>query len=110
MSMVSRLQRPAASALPARLLPSGPGNISGKIVSTQARHMAVSILLGRGVVAERPRRRIDHNLSARDVDHRHYRIGERQHKGRTSEWRLHLDEVAGAEIVDCGDRPERRAA
>ena len=38
---VDRLERPvpAASALPARLVPSGPGNISGKIVSTDARHM-----------------------------------------------------------------------
>src|SRR5262249_1156496 len=32
----------AASALPARLEPSGPGNISGKIVRTLARHIASS--------------------------------------------------------------------
>jgi hypothetical protein len=31
--------------LPARLAPSGPGNISGKMVSTVARHMAGETLL-----------------------------------------------------------------
>src|SRR4249920_2933296 len=37
MSRVSSTQIPAASALPARLTPSGPGNISGNRVSTVAR-------------------------------------------------------------------------
>ena len=36
MSMVASDQAPFASALPARLKPSGPGNISGKIVRTVA--------------------------------------------------------------------------
>src|SRR5712664_2028123 len=36
MSRASRAQRPEASALPARLTPSGPGNISGNSVSTVA--------------------------------------------------------------------------
>ena len=36
---------PAASALPARLTPSGPGNISGKMVRTVARHMAQPVIL-----------------------------------------------------------------
>src|SRR5258705_2817788 len=36
MSRASRAQRPNASALPARLTPSGPGNISGNSVSTVA--------------------------------------------------------------------------
>src|SRR5580693_8820040 len=38
-SRVSSAQRPEASALPARLTPSGPGNISGNSVSTVARQM-----------------------------------------------------------------------
>ena len=42
MSIVSSAHRPDASALPARLTPRGPGNISGKIVSTVARHMTVT--------------------------------------------------------------------
>ena len=41
MSWLSSDQMPAAIALPARLAPSGPGNISGKIVITLARHMAM---------------------------------------------------------------------
>src|SRR5260221_714591 len=41
-STASRLQRLAASALPARLKPSGPGNISGKMVRTVARHMLLN--------------------------------------------------------------------
>src|SRR4051812_517578 len=110
MSMVSRLQSPAASALPARLAPSGPGNSSGKIVSTLARHMAISILLGGGVVAERAGQRIDHNPSARDVHHRNHGLGERQHESRAAKRRLHLDEIAGAEIVDRDNGTERRAA
>src|SRR5262245_39743429 len=39
MSTVSSDQTPDASALPARLCASGPGNISGKMVNTLARHM-----------------------------------------------------------------------
>src|SRR6195256_3607184 len=40
MSTASSAQSPAPSARPARLPPSGPGNISGKMVRIVARHMA----------------------------------------------------------------------
>ncbi len=39
-SIASSDHTPLASALPARLMPSGPGNISGNRVRTVARHMA----------------------------------------------------------------------
>src|SRR5665647_2584827 len=42
MSIGSSDQMPVASALPARLMPSGPGNISGKSVRIDARHMAIA--------------------------------------------------------------------
>src|SRR5215208_1016900 len=104
MSMVSRLQSPAASALPARLAPSGPGNSSAKIVSTLARHMAISILLGGRRVTKKKRRRMDHNAAARHVDHRNHRLGERQHESRAAKRRLHLNEIAGTEIVNRRNR------
>src|SRR5579885_3182551 len=44
MSCASSDQMPEASALTARLTPSGPGNISGKIVRTVARHMRLEDL------------------------------------------------------------------
>ncbi len=43
MSTASSVHRPAASALPARLTPSGPGNISGKMVRMVARHMMLDV-------------------------------------------------------------------
>ena len=42
MSIASSDHSPAFSAFPARLMPSGPGNISGNMVRTDARHMATS--------------------------------------------------------------------
>src|SRR5271169_6306554 len=42
MSRASSAQSPDASALPARLTPSGPGNISGNKVSTVARQIVGS--------------------------------------------------------------------
>ena len=44
-----------------------------------------------------------------DVDDRHGRRGERQHHGRAAGCRLHLDEIAGAEIMHRDDVAERRA-
>src|ERR1700692_3285338 len=41
-STTSSDHAPAASALPARLAPNGPGNMSGKMVSTLARHISMS--------------------------------------------------------------------
>ena len=38
-SRASKAQSPEASALPARLMPSGPGNMSGNSVRTVARHI-----------------------------------------------------------------------
>src|ERR1700728_1424024 len=40
MSTAASDHRPRAAALPARLSPSGPGNMPGKMVRTVARHMA----------------------------------------------------------------------
>ena len=39
MSWTSRVHSPSASALPISETPSGPGNISGNSVSTEARHI-----------------------------------------------------------------------
>src|SRR3990170_411981 len=45
MSMVESAHLPSASALPARLRPRGPGNISGKMVSTVARQVIPYIVM-----------------------------------------------------------------
>ena len=66
---------PAASALPARLMPSGPGNISGKIVSTVARHMRS---FSRRVASRSRSGSTTTILLAGDIDLRHGRVGERQ--------------------------------
>src|SRR6476646_8164655 len=45
MSIAASAHLPSPSAFPARLNPKGPGNISGKMVRTVARHMEVPINL-----------------------------------------------------------------
>ena len=109
MSRASSDQRPSASARPARLTPSGPGNISGKRVRTVARKVIVA---GLRVVRPRPRRaarrRIDDDPPAGEVDLRHGGAGERDEQ-RLAARRRDLEEVAGAEILDRDDRAERRA-
>src|SRR5579871_4998450 len=95
MSATSSDHVPAASALPARLAPSGPGNMSGKSVRTLARHiLAVA------------RRRLDHQPSGGEIDHRHRRLVERQHLAGVAVCRPHLDQIAGAEIMDGDHRTE----
>src|SRR6201999_3032514 len=104
MSRASSCHRPDASALPARLTPSGPGNISGNSVRTVARQIMletiarkprpsyagltrVSILFAgsrlRGglVLAVDFIRRFDGQPSAGEIDGRHQRVGERQQQG-----------------------------
>src|SRR5262244_1356476 len=78
MSTVSSDQIPASSALPASEWPSGPGNISGKIVSTLARQPAIAALalLLRRRLAAGLGRRVDHQPPARDIDDRHRLAGE----------------------------------
>ena len=73
---------PAASALPARLTPSGPGNISGKIVSTLARHMAMSRPGVGSLGGDAAAANAAASTTIRppgDIDHRHRGFGERQH-------------------------------
>src|SRR5262249_14272168 len=77
-STASSDQTPSFNALPARLSPSGPGNISGKSVSAVARHTLVLRLL-LGSPGQQSRRRIDHDLAPFDVDLGHRFVGERQH-------------------------------
>src|SRR5581483_4368527 len=109
-STMSSAQAPAASALPARLKPSGPGNISGKMLRTEARHISAAPLVRarlRVVVFFRRMRGqnrngefVEHELAARDIDVRHIRIVERQQLGLVAGIEFQLDEIAGAEIVD----------
>src|SRR5512139_432838 len=127
MSWQSSRQMPEARALPARLTPSGPGNISGKIVSTDARHMVNTLsavvpaaaeihnpclsarIPGLLVPAFPSLGRDDsllwrhHDDAARtQVDRRHRRLGERQQQLLAAARRLDLDNIAGAEIMDRG--------
>src|SRR5690606_7130871 len=101
-----------SSALPARLMPSGPGNISGNKVSTLARHRlirSVSLfcvfvlvlvqVLGFVVFAVVARRRIDDDTAGRDIDLRH-RLPRERHQQRPARHPTNLDHVAGAEIMD----------
>src|ERR1700733_1977182 len=94
-SATSSDQTPAAKALPARLAPSGPGNISGKIVSTLARHISIALY-----------RRHDDDLACGNVDRRHVGLVERQQFRFVAGFRVHFDQIAGAEIVDGDDGAE----
>ena len=108
MSRASSAHRPDASALPARLTPSGPGNISGNSVRTVARQVIPEthhVSVG-DVVAVDFLRQFDHHAAAGEIDRRHHRIGERQQHGRALR-RRDLDDVAGAEIMDRDDAAER---
>src|SRR5579863_7653620 len=87
-SATSSAQAPAASALPARLKPKGPGNMSGKIVSTLARHMLLA-----------PYRGFDNQTPRREIDVKHSHGIERKELCRRVFRRLHLDQVACAEIM-----------
>src|SRR5690242_13298185 len=109
MSCASSRQMPVASALPARLCPSGPGNISGKMGRTVACHMVSVLVACAASVLEHTGGRIDHDAAALDVDHRHGRAGEWQHDGLAFAFLSQLENVAGAEIVDCHDRAELAA-
>ena len=100
MSCASSDQTPAASALPARLSPSGPGNISGNSVRMVARH-----IVRHSVGAERH----DDHAARGDVDLRHRGVGERHHQRLAAALRLDLHEIAGAEIEDRRHGAERRA-
>src|SRR6185437_8595647 len=109
-STMSSDQAPAVSALPARLKPSGPGNISGKMLRTNARHISaapllrarlrVVVLFGRSRGQKRNGLLAEHQLAARDVDAGHVGIVERQQLGLVAGIEFQLDEIAGAEIVD----------
>src|SRR5580698_8248958 len=102
MSATSSDQVPALSALPARLVPSGPGNISGKIVSTLARHTLAATRWRFGWW-------FDHKPPGREIDHRYRRLVERQHLCGVAVGWPNFDQIAGAEIVD-GDYGAELAA
>ena len=97
--------------MPARLTPSGPGNISGNSVRTVARQVigiSTQIRIA-GFVAFDFLRQFDHHAAAREIDRRHDCIGERQQHGRALR-RRDLDDVASAEIMDRDDAAERLVA
>src|SRR5258705_4217103 len=100
-SCASSRQMPVASALPARLVPSGPGNMSGKMVRTVVCHMllATCALLRRSFF-EHAFRRIDDDAPARDVDHRNGRAAERQHYRVAFALRSQLENVTGTKVMD----------
>ena len=106
-STTSSDQAPAARALPARLAPNGPGNMSGKMVRTLARHMVSASRpppRGRGFFFG-PR---DHDPPAAMIDDRHVSPRRTAVIARLpSVIRPHLDQIAGAEIVDGDDGAER---
>src|ERR1700752_2129786 len=105
-SRASSSHRPDVSALPARLTPSGPGNISGNSVRMVARQVIALCLCKRGLFALDFLRQFDHDAAAGDVDSRHHGICERQQHGRAL-WRCDLYDVAGAEIMDGDDAADR---
>src|SRR5689334_483868 len=86
MSEVSSRHSPFSKALPARLCPSGPGNISGKRVSTRAVQVdafragswLLTSLFSNRFRGEEVLRQIDHDLSGREIHDRHEAIGEGQ--------------------------------
>src|SRR5262245_64672077 len=113
MATASSVHRPAASALPARLKPSGPGNISGKMVRMVARHMMLDLtdsLVFRfssgAAVARRVFRRRHHDAPARDVDAGHEGGGEWHHDSGSPRLRPQFQDVACAEIVNRRHRAD----
>ena len=103
MSTMSSAQMPSCRALPARLKPSGPGNISGNRVSTVARQ-GDGIGLYSIIV-----RRDEGEASGRNVDLRHRRVGEGHDQAFAARGRANLDEIAGAEIQHRHDGADRLA-
>src|SRR6202167_4070735 len=91
-SATSSAQAPAAKALPARLAPKGPGNISGNKVRTLARHILTA-----------PSRKLDDKPAGGEIDLRHGCRVERQQFRFAAGVRPHLDQIAGAEIVHGND-------
>src|SRR6516225_7958338 len=86
-------------------MPSGPGNMSGKIVSTVARHMlalAGAVAACRSTVLKQFLRHVDDEPATGKVDHRYRRFGERDEHGRPPGRGLHLDQVASAVVLHRG--------
>src|SRR4051794_6815361 len=113
MSTVSRDQRPLPSALPARLWPSGPGNMSGKMVSTLARQGLIgtspsfdqSIQLNASLF-EQPLRRSDDDAATCDIDRRHGRDRKRHQYGFTFVGSFDFQQIAGSEILHGDHGPK----
>ena len=91
-------------------MPSGPGNISGKMVSTLARHMVSSILVGAVGERVRWRHRPRSGPPARSTAGTD-RVGERQHHGRRRRPPAAISIRSPApKLCTAMHRAERRAA
>src|SRR5580693_295953 len=100
-STTSSDQVPAIRALPARLKPNGPGNISGKMESTEARHILLFL--------SREGRRLNHDPPSRDIDTWNITFIERDQFGLAAGRKPHLDQIASAEIMHGENGAERFA-
>src|SRR5262245_40005380 len=100
-SMASSAHLPSVRAFPARLEPRGPGNISGKIVSTVARQVMDLLKQTFG--------RHEGEAAALDIDLRHGIASEGHEHRRCSTSEFQLKQVASAEILNCDDLAEWRA-
>src|SRR5262245_21545742 len=111
MSTASNAHTPAASALHAKLKPSGPGNISGTMVSMVARHMTElpDLFIGAAPLGWRLLRRDHHDAAAGDVDLGHEGGSKRHHDARPAVARPQLQDIAGAEIMDRHHGPDLSA-
>src|SRR5579859_434832 len=111
MSTASIVQIPSARPRPASEWPSGPGNISGNRVSTMADHTGFRSVSDRTLILVffdlGQFRRVDHDPSGFDVDHRHRLQGEGNQD--ISLVTADLDDVAGTEIEHRLDGSQRLA-
>ena len=97
------------SARPASECASGPGNISGNSVSTEARQAMRAQPASRTSAGDvHGGRRHDHDAAGRHIDLRHAGAGERQQQ-RLAAFLLDLQTCAGAVVMDGADRAEARA-
>ncbi len=115
MFTASSAQRPACSARPAREWPSGPGNISGNRVRTEARqvigaHSAHPAASTSEQAAPHPHLReaeVTTTPARRHIHHRHRRARERHHQRRRALPR-DLQARPGAVIMHRRHGPDRR--
>jgi len=88
-------------------VPAGAGGPGVRLVCRPASHptrLCVATLSGKGRGCKRSLGRLDYETAGRDIDDRHGCVVERKQLRRRGAVRPHLDQIAGAEIVD-GDNP-----